>query len=297
MTSDEKERDAMLDQNLRELGQRAEVPADPTPQQRQQWKAAGSAGGGNASGMPRSLRLAAGVALGATVGVVAWIVLSGERPASAAAIFEGFRKALGESVWIDISGVDLGTVQVRGQLYLDVGEPRDAPAHRLGVRGLAVPVRDQVLYSELHVTLLADNARWSDVDAVAVTCQTPRAAWAYTRGNGIGGPATEGPDGRLIPEIPEEFSRDRSWMDFVNKPLGQFGGIPVNMQLGAGAEQVSYEFRAVQREYIASLLSWLLAFSVMERGERIIADLESTATGVRVDTGGPDIVRGCGRVV
>ncbi len=272
--------DAILDQNLRHLGQSIELPVDATPEQQARWKQMPAAIGTETTphdalrfwqAMRRFAPIAAVVAFAAPLVVLLIITIKGATPATAATVFDGLRNALADSIWIDLERVDLGPVQVRGQIYLEFGPDPESSM-------------DDLLYSELHVKLLADNPRWEDIDAVAVTSQTPDDAWTYTRGNGIGGPVTERPDGRLVPWTPESFVRTRSWSDILSQPLGRFGGIPIRMSLGDGEDQVTYGFPGAQRAYISSLMDWLLAFSGEATARKLIDDLEALAQDVTIDT-------------
>ena len=285
MSTKNHDANAIFDQNLHHLGQSVELPADATPEQQARWKQMPEAVGTKTTphdalrfgqGMRRFAPVAAVVDFAAPLVVFLMVAVKGATPATAATVFDGLRNALGDSIWIDLEGVDLGPVQVRGQIYLEFGpDPESA--------------MDDLLYSELHVKLLADNPRWEDIDAVAVTSQTPDDAWTYTRGNGIGGPVSERSDGRLVPWTPESFVRKRSWSDILSQPLGQFGGIPIRMSLWDGEDQVTYGFPGAQRAYISSLLEWLLAFSGEATARQIIDDLEALAQDVSIDTTQDDL--------
>lgn len=283
MLTAEKQRDTMFDKNLRSIGTCIELPAESTTEQLARWKAVPNQKPldgrlkRHAAGplrMPRYLRLAAGFALASSIGVVAWLSLETATPASAATIFRGFESALGQSVRIVWEDLDLGTVVVSGQLYL--GE-NDAPEAQ----------DDDLLYSELHVKLLADNPRWADFDAVAVTYQAADEAWSFTRGNGIGGGDVADLDGRLVPWIPEMFSRSVPLTDIHDLALAPFGGIPPSMSISVEGDTVRYRFPEVQRDYIASLMQWLLDFASADTGAQLVADLEALARDLRVDTSDP----------
>ena len=284
MSVDDEHGNAIFDHNLEMIGQRLPLSAEPTARQRASWKIpmAGPKGhratGASRFGLlatRRPLQFAAAAGFALMLATLVWLGFDGARAASAAIFFDGFRNALARPTWIDIKQVDLDTVVISGQAYIEFGEAPDL-------------ILDDVLYSELHAKLRADNPRWADIDAVAVTCQTPDGAWMYTFGNGIGGPITEGPDGRLLPSVPEEYVRERGWMDLLSEPLGQFGGIPTFMSLSDGSETVTYGFGAGQRDFVRSLMNWLLAFAGEDTAERLVADLETMATDVRIDTSDPD---------
>ncbi len=283
MLTAEKQRDTMFDKNLRSIGTCIELPADSTTEQLARWKAAPNQKplhgrlkrhAARPLRMPRYLRLAAGFALASSIGVVAWLSLETGTPASAATIFRGFESALRQSIWIYFEDLDLGTVVVSGQLYF--GE-NDAPEAQ----------NDDLLYSELHVKLLADDPRWADFDAVAITYQAADEAWSFTRGNGIGGGDVADLDGRLVPWIPETFSRSLPRTDIHDLALAPFGSIPLSMSMSVEGDTVRYRFLAVQRDYIASLTQWLLDFASAETAAQLVADLEALAREIRVDTNDP----------
>jgi len=60
------------------------------------------------------------------------------------------------------------------------------------------------------------------------------------------------------------------------------------MSLGDGEDQVTYGLPGAQREYISSLMEWLLAFSGEATARQIIDDLEAQAQDVTIDTTGDD---------
>lgn len=284
MLTAEKQRDTMFDKNLRSIGTCIELPAESTTEQLARWKAAPNQKplhgrvrrhAARPLRMSRYLRLAAAFALASSIGVVAWLSLETGTPASAATIFRGFASALGQSVRIVFEDLDLGTVVVSGQLYLGENDAPEAP-------------NDELLYSELHVKLLADDPRWADFDAVAVTYQAADEAWSFTRGNGIGGGDVADLDGRLVPWIPETFSRSLPLTDIHDLALAPFGGIPLSMSMSMEeGDTVRYRFPAVQRDYIASLTQWLLDFASADTAAQLVADLEALAADIRVDTSDP----------
>lgn len=284
MLTAEEQRDTMFDKNLRSIGTCIELPAESTTEQLARWKAAPNQKplhgrvkrqAARPLRMPRYLRLAAGFALASSIGVVAWLSVETGTPASAATIFRSFERALGQSVWIYFEDLDLGTVVVSGQLYLG---QNDAPEAQT----------DDLLYYELHVKLLADDPRWADVDAVAVTYQAADEAWSFTRGHGIGGAVVADLDGKLVPWIPETFSRSLPLTDIHDLALAPFGGIPLSMSMSVEeGDTVRYRFPEVQRDYIASLTQWLLDFASAETAAQLVADLEALAWDIRVDTSDP----------
>ncbi len=135
--------------------------------------------------------------------------------------------------------------------------------------------------------MLADNPRWADVDAVAVTYQAADETWSFTRGNGIGGSGVADLDGRFVPEIPESFSRSVPQADIHDQALAPFDGIPLSMSMSVEGDAVRYRFPSVQRDYIASLTQWLLDFAGADTAAQLVADLEALAADIRVDTSDP----------
>jgi hypothetical protein len=264
--------DGFRHRNLARIGQLLSLPAQASAERQATWRTATVPRAAACSSFARRHRLLALATSGlaAAAVLVFWLTVGHARPVSAGTILDGFKLALGRSLSIELTGIDLGTVHVNGKILLDQG-----PA----------PVVDTGL-AQVHVNFKADNPAWYDLGARLVICQTPADAWQYGCGEAV-------PRGsmwdQLIPDdmdrrmFPAEYlKRNRSWSDFWRHPLDGFGQIPERLSFGYGESHVIYAFFPQQRTAIEQILRFLLPLGDGYTAEAVIADLRDSCSRMDV---------------
>lgn len=206
-------------------------------------------------------------AIAAAAALAVWFGPGGTATVSADVILENLKAALGRKLTINIEDIDLGNVAVEGEIVLDR-------------KGNWLNEETDTLYSELHVTLKADNPDWNDLDGAIVVCQSPERAWTYCRGNG-------GSSGFLTPKrvVESDFLvKGHQWKEFLENPLGGFGGMPLSLSFSSGESQVNYRFLVAQRTYIQQLLYFLLLnLGNAESADSVIDELRESAGNLVVE--------------
>ncbi|MCG8409433.1 MAG: hypothetical protein MI923_29865 [Phycisphaerales bacterium] len=207
-------------------------------------------------------------AVAAVLALAVWFGLGATATVSADVILENFKAALGRKLTINIEDIDLGNVAVNGEIVLDR-------------KGNWLNEATDTLYSELHVTLKADNPDWNDLDGAIVVCQSPDHAWTYCRGNGGSTNGLFAP--RRVIES-DYLIKGRQWREFMENPLGGFGAMPLSLSFSSGASQVTYRFPVAQRTYVQQLLYFLLLnLGNAESADHVIEALKASAGDVVVE--------------
>jgi hypothetical protein len=209
--------------------------------------------------------------LAAAAVLVFWLTVGHAKPVSAATILDGLKLALGRSLSIQLTDIDLGTVQLNGRILLD---QERAPVAETGL-------------AEVQVGFKSDNPEWYDLGAELVICETPTQAWQYGCGDEVPPGSMwdrllgEQTDRRLYPR--EYLKRNHSWHSFWTHPLDGFGQLPERLHFGYVDSQVSYSFFPQQRTVIEQLLRFLLPLCDGHTAEAVIADLRDSCSRMDVE--------------
>jgi hypothetical protein len=251
------------------VAQLVRLPEQPSAEQQAAWRRAPP---GRARALKRRLRLGVvTTGLAAALLAAVWLVLGHVQPVSAATILDRLKLALGRSLTIELTGIDLGTVQLDGRILLD-REP--APVAETGL-------------AEVHVRFKSDNPEWYDLPSRLILCQTPTEAWQYGCGEAVPRGSmwdqllSPGQDRRQFPA--EYLRRDRSWADFWARPLDRFGQNPENLSFAYGDSHVFYAFYWQQRVVIEQLLRFLLPLGDGRTAEAVIAELRDSCSRMNVE--------------
>ena len=261
--------DAHRHANLTQLGQMLTLPARADAARQARWQSAVLAAAAEdtapADSHPKRRRHRALFTSGAAAAVLIALLLTSGRnhSVSAATILGGLKAAIAQSLVINIAGLDLGSVAIDGDIYVDRA---------------ATGADDAARYAEVHVRLRADNEEWNDLDGVLVICDTPDVAWEFCRGNG--GWITDTP--QVTPT--EQFCpTQRSWHDFRAAPLDQFNSLPYRLRFTCRNSSVTYSFTGQQRMLVERVLQYLLDLSDPVSAATLLDDLLASAGAVHLE--------------
>ncbi len=268
--------DSFRHYNLVRIGQFLTLPVRASAERQAAWRAAAVprvAARPQARSFTKRHRVLALATSGlaAAAVLVFWLTVGHAKPVSAGTILDGFKLALGRSLSIELTGIDLGTVQLNGKILLDQ-EP--APVVETGL-------------AEVHVAFKSDNPEWYDLGAKLVICQTPAEAWQYfsmgeMRPDNTPGVAPKNPPYSHTFEQ-EHLERNHSWQSFWRHPLESFTRNPEYLHLGYGDNQVTYEFFPQQRTAMEQMLRFLLPLGDGHTAEAVVADLRDSCSRMEVE--------------
>jgi len=206
-------------------------------------------------------------AIAVVVTMIVWIGQSGNEEVSAAMIFANLKAVLGHKLTIHVEDIDLGNVEVAGEIVIDRNGPR-------------LSSKTDTLYSELRFALKPDNSQWRDIAAAVVVCQSPEKSWVYHRGNG-GASNTADPKRVVLSDC---LVNGRPWQDFMADPLYSFGAMPIHLNFSDHDSVATYRFSNAQQTFVEQLFYYLV-FNLgnAETSDRVIAQLRDSAGSVRVE--------------
>jgi hypothetical protein len=198
-------------------------------------------------------------AVAAAIAIAVFFGFGGNGTVAAGTIIQNFKQALSRSLSIQLSDIDLDTVDVHGEILLDRGAA-DACTR----------------YVEVHVTLRADNPKWNDIPAAIVICDAPGNTWKYTRGNG-------GSTSWLRPyeaRFSDELVNNPGWAAFHQVPLDNFGSMPSSLFFGGRngpGDGVTYTFSSLQRGVVSNMLRTLLMICDSDQSDHHVDQLITLA--------------------
>lgn len=273
MTPTDDPRDVFRQRNLVRIGRALHLPAQPSAERKAAWIAVAGAprttGVNSAWGVRGRLGYAlASIGLAAALLAAIWLTAGHTKPVTAAVILDRFRAALAQSLTIELSDIDLGSVSVNGKIMLEQGAAAGLE------KGFAI----------VHVAFKSSNPEWCDLHAKLVIGQQPGAAWQYGCGENVPPGTTwdklleDAPDRRM--PLRDYLKRDRSWHDFWMHPLDGFGQLPERLRLAYGESSVTYEFFPQQRAVIEQLLRFLLPLGAGTTADALIADLSGAGAKI-----------------
>lgn len=256
--------DLLRDANLKTVAALAPVPVRPSAADLVRWRASAQHAVVPASHVGRSAHWRiAGWASGAAAAVLAaafWVSFGQTNAALAGEILTRFSCSLSRGLTIRLHNIDLENVVVHGEVLVQRGTS-EGP---------------DLIYSELHARLRADNPKWADFPALSVLCTRADAPWAFTQGNGV----------MILEEEARPFSTLHTGQTALEQyalygllQLGAAGGVGVDIPAKGKA---NFHFLQQQRKYLRLLLQYLIDQTECSSAAEVARSLQAAAGALDV---------------